>query len=71
MWYCKLYQLDLLPDKKIQNNNDNNKKGREEGSAHLFQSLQVVMVYSCLTVEYPPVHRSFVVVDTSLFWVWW
>lgn len=47
------------------------KKGREEGSAHLFQSLQVVMVYSCLTVEYPPVHRSFVVVDTSLFWVWW
>lgn len=22
---------------------------------------------SCLTVEYPPVHRSFVVVDTSLF----
>lgn len=25
------------------------------------------MVNSCLTVEYPPVHRSFVVVDTSLF----
>ncbi len=23
-------------------------------------------VNSCLTVEYPPVHRSFVVVDTSL-----
>lgn len=25
------------------------------------------MVNSCLTVEYPPVHRSSVVVDTSLF----
>lgn len=25
------------------------------------------MVNSCLTVENPPVHRSFVVVDTSLF----
>lgn len=29
----------------------------------MFQSLQVGD--SCLTVEYPPVHRSFVVVDTS------
>lgn len=25
------------------------------------------MVNSCLTVENPPVHRSFVVIDTSLF----
>lgn len=65
LWYCKLYQLSLLPPIKY------NIQAGEKGSAHLFWSLQVVMVNSCLTVENPPVHRSFVVVDTSLFWVWW
>lgn len=31
------------------------------------QSPAAVMVNGCLRVESPPVHRSFVVVDTSLF----
>lgn len=56
-WYCKSYQLRSLPTKK---------PVKMLGRARLFLSSQVVMVNSCLTVEYPPVHRSFVVVDTSL-----
>lgn len=59
-WYSKSNQLRSLPtENKLL-------KRWEEGSARLFPSSLIVMVNSCLTVEYPPVHRSVVVVDTSL-----
>lgn len=58
--YCKSNQLRSLPAE------NNPLKRWEGGSARLFPSSPIVMVNSCLTVEYPPVHRSVVVVDTSL-----
>lgn len=59
-WYCKSNQLRSLPTE------NNLLKRWEEGSPRLFPSSLIVMVNSCLTVEYPPVHRSVVVVDTPL-----
>ncbi len=60
MWYCKSYQLNPLPrlkEKQKQNQKRKKKKekkkkrGWEEGSTHLFQSLQVVMVTVALQLN--------------------